>query len=52
MEYVGERDTHADFFGRKSDEEFADYCAAKEFNPVSIDGLPGLPIPLPLRDPA
>jgi hypothetical protein len=49
MDYVGDRDLHARHFGRKTDEEFAAYCAAKEYNPVSIDGLPALPIPLPLR---
>ncbi len=49
MDYVGERTLHADHFGRKSDEEFQDYCAAKEFNGQSIDGLPALPLPLPPR---
>jgi hypothetical protein len=49
MDYVEDRDLHANYFGRKSDPEFASYCAAKEFNPVSIDGLPSLPMPLPLR---
>ncbi|HET9139618.1 pyridoxamine 5'-phosphate oxidase family protein [Actinophytocola sp.] len=49
LDYVGERDTHARYFGRKTDEEFARYCASKEYNPVSIDGLPALPLPLPPR---
>lgn len=49
MDYVGERELHAQYFGRKTDEEFAGYCEAKEYNPVSIDGLPALPLPLPLR---
>jgi hypothetical protein len=49
MEYQGDRDAHARYFGRKTDAEFAAYCEAKEFNPVSIDGLPALPVPLPLR---
>ena len=49
MEYQEERDTHAQYFGRKSEEEFAAYCAGKPFNPVSIDGLPALPVPLPPR---
>lgn len=49
MDYVGDRDVHARYFGRKTDEEFAAYCAVKEYNPVSIDGLPALPLPLPLR---
>ena len=49
MDYVEDRDLHARHFGRKSDEEFATYCENKEFNPVSVDGLPALPMPLPLR---
>jgi hypothetical protein len=49
MDYQDERDTHARHFGRKSEEEFAAYCANKPFNPVSIDGLPALPVPLPPR---
>jgi pyridoxamine 5'-phosphate oxidase-like protein len=49
MDHVGDRDLHARYFGRKTEEEFADYCAAKEYNPLSIDGLPALPIPLPPR---
>lgn len=49
MDYAGERDLHAQYFGRKSEEEFARYCEAKEYNPVSIDGLPALPLPLPVR---
>lgn len=47
MEHLGSRELHAQYFGRKSDEEFADYCASKEFNQVSIDGLSALPLPLP-----
>lgn len=49
MEYVDERPLHADYFGRKSDEEFRAYCENKEFNGQSIDGLPALPLPLPPR---
>jgi hypothetical protein len=49
MEYVGERDTHARYFGQKSEAEFAAYCEVKEYNPASIDGLPALPLPLPPR---
>jgi hypothetical protein len=49
MDYQGDRDLHARYFGRKTDEEFAAYCEAKEFNPVSVDGLPALPVPLPVR---
>jgi hypothetical protein len=50
MDYVEDRDLHARHFGRKTDEEFAAYCENKEYNPVSIDGLPALPVPLPLRE--
>jgi hypothetical protein len=50
MDYVEDRDLHARHFGRKTDEEFAAYCETKEHNPVSIDGLPALPLPLPLRE--
>jgi hypothetical protein len=49
LDYVGERTLHAEFFGRKSDAEFRDYCADKEFNEQSIDDLPALPLPLPPR---
>ncbi|MER5733860.1 pyridoxamine 5'-phosphate oxidase family protein [Streptomyces sp. NPDC002138] len=49
MEYQGERTLHAEYFGRKSDEEFAAYCEKKEFIETSIDGLPALPLPLPPR---
>lgn len=49
MDYREERTLHADYFGRKSDDEFAAYCASKEYNAASIDGLPALPLPLPAR---
>jgi len=49
LDYVGERTLHAEYFGRKSDEEFGAYCENKEFNATSIDGLPALPLPLPAR---
>ncbi|GAA4895121.1 hypothetical protein GCM10023405_12630 [Streptomonospora salina] len=49
MDYREERSLHADLFGRESDAEFAEYCAAKEYNAASIDGLPALPLPLPPR---
>jgi predicted pyridoxine 5'-phosphate oxidase superfamily flavin-nucleotide-binding protein len=47
MEYQGERTLHAEYFGRKTDEEFAEYCEKKVG--VSLDGLPALPLPLPAR---
>jgi len=49
MDYREERNLHADYFGRKTDEEFAAYCASKGHNRTSIDGLPALPLPLPAR---
>ncbi|MET9854361.1 pyridoxamine 5'-phosphate oxidase family protein [Streptomyces sp. NPDC006450] len=49
MEYQGERTLHAEYFGRKTDEEFAAYCEKKDFIGVSVDGLPALPLPLPPR---
>jgi hypothetical protein len=49
MDYREDRTLLADFFGRKSDAEFADYCATKDHNGTSIGGLPALPLPLPAR---
>ena len=49
MDYQEDRRLHVDHFGRKTDEEFAAYCASKEHNATSIDGLPALPLPLPPR---
>src|SRR3954471_17578942 len=49
MDYVGERTLHAEYFGRKSAEEFGAYCKNKEFTATTIAGLPALPLPLPAR---
>ncbi|HEV7907281.1 MAG TPA: pyridoxamine 5'-phosphate oxidase family protein [Pseudonocardiaceae bacterium] len=49
MDYREERTLHADYFGRKTDEEFRAYCESKDHNGQSIDGLPALPLPLPPR---
>ncbi|MEU9302317.1 pyridoxamine 5'-phosphate oxidase family protein [Streptomyces sp. NPDC048269] len=49
MEYQGERTLHAEYFGRKTDEEFAEYCEKKDYIGTSVDGLPALPLPLPPR---
>ncbi|MGW7199481.1 pyridoxamine 5'-phosphate oxidase family protein [Streptomyces chryseus] len=49
MEYREERTQHAEYFGRKTDEEFAAYCEKKDHVGVSLDGLPALPLPLPAR---
>ncbi len=52
LEYREERSLHREYFGRRTDEEFAAYCERKEYNGTSIDGLPALPLPLPpLPDP-
>jgi hypothetical protein len=49
MDYREDRPLHAEFFGRKSDADFAAYCERKEHNGTSIDGLPAMPLPLPPR---
>jgi hypothetical protein len=49
MDYREERTLHAEHFGRKTDEEFQEYCERKPYNGSSIDGLPALPLPLPPR---
>ncbi|MFC5803737.1 pyridoxamine 5'-phosphate oxidase family protein [Streptomyces formicae] len=49
MDYREERTQHAEHFGRKTDEEFAAYCAKKPHVGASLDGLPALPLPLPAR---
>jgi predicted pyridoxine 5'-phosphate oxidase superfamily flavin-nucleotide-binding protein len=47
MDFREERTSHTKYFGRKTEDEFAAYCATKEFNGSSVDGLPALPLPLP-----
>ncbi|GAA3743894.1 pyridoxamine 5'-phosphate oxidase family protein [Plantactinospora mayteni] len=47
MDYREERTLHTDYFGRKTDEEFAAYCERKDHVGSSLDGLPALPLPLP-----
>ncbi|MFJ5549029.1 pyridoxamine 5'-phosphate oxidase family protein [Streptomyces sp. NPDC093225] len=49
MGYREERTLHAEYFARKTDEEFAAYCEKKEHIGTSLDGLPALPLPLPPR---
>jgi hypothetical protein len=49
MDYRAERTLHAENFARKSEPQFAEYCARKPYNRESIDGLPALPLPLPPR---
>ncbi|MBC6447811.1 pyridoxamine 5'-phosphate oxidase family protein [Actinokineospora xionganensis] len=47
MDYQGDRTLLANFLGRKTDAEFAAFCEAKDYVGTSLDGLPGLPLPLP-----
>lgn len=47
MDVVGPRDLHANFFARKTDEEFVAYCDSKPTNHRSVDGLPAIPMPVP-----
>ncbi|MEU6930020.1 pyridoxamine 5'-phosphate oxidase family protein [Streptomyces sp. NPDC046385] len=47
MEYQEDRQLHAEYFNRKTDEEFNTYCEGKEYIATSLDGLPALELPLP-----
>jgi hypothetical protein len=47
MTYDGDRDLHGRRFAREDDVSLSEYFAKKEHVAVSIDGLPGLPLPLP-----
>jgi hypothetical protein len=47
MTYDEDRDLHAKRFEREDDESLSEYFARKEHVATSIDGLPGLPLPLP-----
>jgi hypothetical protein len=47
MTYDQDRDLHAKRFRREDDQSLNDYFARKEHIATSIDGLPGLPLPLP-----
>ncbi|MER0242155.1 pyridoxamine 5'-phosphate oxidase family protein [Streptomyces sp. HSW2009] len=47
MDYRADRDTHARRFAREDDASLAAYFQKKEYIGTSIDGLPGLPLPLP-----
>ncbi|MFB7471482.1 pyridoxamine 5'-phosphate oxidase family protein [Kitasatospora sp. NPDC056184] len=49
MDYREDRDLHAQYFGRKTEEEFSGYCEGKPHVATSIDGLPAIPLPLPAR---
>ncbi|GGN87828.1 pyridoxamine 5'-phosphate oxidase [Actinoplanes lobatus] len=47
MTYDEDRDLHAKRFAREDDASLNAYFAKKEHVAVSMDGLPGLPLPLP-----
>jgi predicted pyridoxine 5'-phosphate oxidase superfamily flavin-nucleotide-binding protein len=47
MSYDADRDLHGKRFAREDDESLSEYFAGKPHVGVSIDGLPGLPLPLP-----
>ncbi|MEU7024352.1 pyridoxamine 5'-phosphate oxidase family protein [Streptomyces sp. NPDC046203] len=47
MSYDTDRDLHQRRFAREDDESLSAYFAGKEHIASSIDGLPGLPLPLP-----
>ncbi len=52
MTYEGDRDLHAKRFAREDDESLSNYFAKKDHVATSLDGLPGLPLPLPPSPPA
>ncbi|MEU0004920.1 pyridoxamine 5'-phosphate oxidase family protein [Streptomyces sp. NPDC006314] len=47
MAYEEDRDLHAKRFTREDDASLSAYFAKKEYIATSMDGLPGLPLPLP-----
>ena len=47
MTYDEDRDLHGKRFAREDDASLSAYFAKKEHISTSIDGLPGLPLPLP-----
>jgi hypothetical protein len=49
MTYDADRDLHRRRFEREDDESLSRYFARKDHVATSIDGLPGLPLPLPAR---
>ncbi|MFR9799308.1 pyridoxamine 5'-phosphate oxidase family protein [Streptomyces sp. MS06] len=52
MTYDEDRDLHARRFAREDDTSLSRYFEGKEHIATSIDGLPGLPLPLPPTPPA
>ncbi|MFE6780102.1 pyridoxamine 5'-phosphate oxidase family protein [Streptomyces sp. NPDC057702] len=51
MDYREDRDLHARRFAREDDASLDAYFQRKEYIGTSIDGLPGLPLPLPPSSP-
>ncbi|MFE9645850.1 pyridoxamine 5'-phosphate oxidase family protein [Streptomyces sp. NPDC006365] len=47
MAYDEDRDVHAKRFAREDDTSLSEYFGKKEHIATSLDGLPGLPLPLP-----
>ncbi|WP_151774815.1 pyridoxamine 5'-phosphate oxidase family protein [Streptomyces abyssomicinicus] len=47
MAYESDRELHAQRFAREDDESLSAYFAKKDHIATSIDGLPGVPLPLP-----
>ncbi|MFF5406298.1 pyridoxamine 5'-phosphate oxidase family protein [Streptomyces misionensis] len=47
MAYEEERDLHQRRFAREDDASLNEYFTKKEYIATSLDGLPGLPLPLP-----
>src|SRR4051794_12126363 len=47
MQFDSERDLHARRFAREDDESLNAYFEKKDYIATSMDGLPGLPLPLP-----
>ncbi|MBC9725580.1 pyridoxamine 5'-phosphate oxidase family protein [Streptomyces sp. TRM68367] len=47
MAYEEDRDLHGKRFAREDDESLSAYFAKKDHVATSLDGLPGLPLPLP-----
>ncbi len=47
MAYEDDRELHGGRFAREDDASLNDYFRRKEHIESSLDGLPGLPLPLP-----
>jgi hypothetical protein len=47
MTYAEDRDLHAKRFAREDDDTLSAYFEKKDHIATSLDGLPGLPLPLP-----